>query len=213
MTTASASARGILRSSCRNPITGCPVARRANAAGFFVLQLRMRMNGPRLAALVFLMVAGEAVPAAAAAINIVVLGASNTYGKGVSRSAAFPAQLQAMLKARGHDVRVANAGINGDTTAGMLRRLNSAVPAGTQLVILQPGNNDRRKGVSAERAGNIGAIVERLQARAVKVIVVERLLAGLSQHLQPDGEHLTGEGYRIVAERLVPQVEAAIGGR
>jgi acyl-CoA thioesterase-1 len=159
------------------------------------------------------MVAGEAVPAAAAAINIVVLGASNTYGKGVSRSAAFPAQLQAMLKARGHDVRVANAGINGDTTAGMLRRLNSAVPAGTQLVILQPGNNDRRKGVSAERAGNIGAIVERLQARAVKVIVVERLLAGLSQHLQPDGEHLTGEGYRIVAERLVPQVEAAIGGR
>jgi lysophospholipase L1-like esterase len=45
------------------------------------------------------------------------------------------------------------------------------------------------------------------------VIVVERILAGLSQHLQPDGEHLTGAGYRIVAARLVPQVEAAIGGR
>jgi acyl-CoA thioesterase-1 len=89
--------------------------------------------------------------------------------------------------------------------------LDSAVPAGTRIVILQPGNNDRRKGVGAERIGNIGAIVDRLQARGVKVIVVERLLAGLSQHLQPDGEHLTGEGFRIVAERLVPQVEAAIG--
>jgi acyl-CoA thioesterase-1 len=95
----------------------------------------------------------------------------------------------------------------------MLRRLGSAVPAGTQLVILQPGNNDRRKGVGAERGGNIDTIVSRLQARGVKVIVVERILAGLSQHLQPDGEHLTGAGYRIVAARLVPQVEAAIGGR
>jgi acyl-CoA thioesterase-1 len=151
--------------------------------------------------------------AAAAPINIVVLGASNTYGKGVARGAAFPAQLQAMLKARGHDVRVSNAGVNGDTTGGMLRRLNAAVPAGTQLVILQPGNNDRRKGVGGERAGNINAIVSSLQARGVKVIVAERILAGLSQHLQPDGEHLAGAGYRVVAERLLPQVEAAIGRR
>jgi acyl-CoA thioesterase-1 len=150
-------------------------------------------------------------PAAAAPIHIVVLGASNTYGKGVARAGAFPAQLQAMLKAKGHEVRVSNAGINGDTTAGMLRRLDSAVPAGTRLVILQPGNNDRRKGVGDQRAGNISTIVSTLQARGTKVIVVERLLAGLSQHLQPDGEHLTAEGFRIVAARLVPQVEAAIG--
>jgi acyl-CoA thioesterase-1 len=152
-------------------------------------------------------------PSVAAPVNIVVLGASNTYGKGVARGAAFPAQLQAMLKARGHDVRVSNAGINGDTTGGMLRRLNSAVPAGTQLVILQPGNNDRRKGVGGERAGNISAIVNSLQARGIKVIVAERILAGLSQQLQPDGEHLTGAGYRVVAERMLPQVEAAIGRR
>jgi acyl-CoA thioesterase-1 len=151
--------------------------------------------------------------AIAAPIHIVVLGASNTYGKGVARGAAFPAQLQAMLKAKGYDVRVSNAGINGDTTAGMLRRLNSAVPAGTQIVILQPGNNDRRKGVGAERAGNISDITNRLQSRGIKVIVAERILAGLSQHLQPDGEHLTGTGYRVVAERLLPQVEAAIGRR
>ena len=95
--------------------------------------------------------------AAAASINIVVLGASNTYGKGVARNAALPAQLQAMLRAKGYDVRVGNAGINGDTTAGMLRRLNAAVPAGTRLVILQPGNNDVRKGVGGDRAGNISS--------------------------------------------------------
>jgi acyl-CoA thioesterase-1 len=173
----------------------------------------MRKIGLRLAAIVAFVIVCGGSPAAAAQINIVVLGASNTYGKGVARGADFPAQLQAMLRAKGHDVRVANAGINGDTTAGMLRRLSSAVPAGTQLVILQPGNNDRRKGVGTERAGNIGAIVSRLEARGVKVMVVERLLAGMSQYLQPDGGHLTTEGFRVVAARLVPQVEAAIGGR
>ena len=166
-----------------------------------------------LIALAALALACESDTAVAAQVNIVVLGASNTYGKGVARGAAFPAHLQAMLRTKGHDVRVSNAGINGDTTGGMLRRLNSAVPAGTQIVILQPGNNDRRKGVGAERAGNISEITTRLQSRGIKVIVAERILAGLSQHLQPDGEHLTGAGYRIVAERLVPQVEAAIGRR
>ena len=173
----------------------------------------MRNIHLRLTAIAALMVACGAGPGTAAQVNIVVLGASNTYGKGVARAAAFPSQLQAMLKAKGHDVRVSNAGINGDTTGGMLRRLSSAVPAGTQLVILQPGNNDRRKGVGGDRAGNISAITSRLQARGIKVIVAERILAGLSQHLQPDGEHLTGAGYRMVAERLLPQVEAAIGRR
>ena len=44
------------------------------------------------------------------------------------------------------NARVANAGINGDTTAGMLRRLDRAVPAGTRVVILQPGGNDAPQG-------------------------------------------------------------------
>ena len=163
--------------------------------------------------MIAVVLAGGGAPTAAASINIVVLGASNTYGKGVARNAALPAQLQGMLRAKGYDVRVGNAGINGDTTAGMLRRLNAAVPAGTRLVILQPGNNDVRRGVGGDRAGSIAAITASLQARGVKVLLVERMLAGLRQHLQPDGEHLTAEGFRLAAARMLPQVEAAIGAR
>jgi len=84
--------------------------------------------------------------ASAEAATIVALGASNTYGKGVARNQAYPAQLEAMLRAKGSNVRVVNAGINGDTTEGMLGRLERAVPNGTRAVILQPGGNDRRKG-------------------------------------------------------------------
>jgi len=39
--------------------------------------------------------------ALADAATVVALGASNTFGKGVSRSQAYPAQLEALLRARG----------------------------------------------------------------------------------------------------------------
>src|SRR5919112_5342516 len=77
----------------------------------------------------------------AAPVLITALGASNTAGKGVSPGQAFPAQLEAMLRGRGYDVQVINAGVNGDTPQGMLARLSSSVPAGTRIVILNPGGN------------------------------------------------------------------------
>jgi acyl-CoA thioesterase I len=160
-----------------------------------------------------LILLGLATPAAAAD-TIVALGASNTYGKGVARGQDYPAQLEAMLKARGHDARVINAGINGDTTAGMASRLESSVPAGTRVVVLQPGGNDRRRGEAAGREGNIGAMVSRLRARGVKVVMLERPLAGMGpQLLQPDGMHLTPEGYQRLAARVLPQVMAQLGRR
>jgi acyl-CoA thioesterase I len=73
-----------------------------------------------------------------AGAQVVCLGASNTAGNGVSQQEAYPAQLEAMLRARHYDGRVANAGINGDTTWGMLNRLDTTVPSDTRVVILQP---------------------------------------------------------------------------
>jgi acyl-CoA thioesterase I len=166
-----------------------------------------------IARLLFIILA-LAAPAAAAEVTIVALGASNTYGKGVARGQDYPAQLEAMLRARGYAARVINAGINGDTTGGMASRLDSAVPAGTRVVILQPGGNDRRKGEAAGREGNISAIVARLNARGIKVVMLDRLLAGTSpQLLQPDGKHFTAEGHRALAARVLPKVIAHIGGR
>jgi acyl-CoA thioesterase-1 len=142
--------------------------------------------------------------------QVVALGASQTYGKGVGRSQAYPAQLESMLRGKGYNVRVENAGINGDTTDGMLSRLGSAVPSGTKVVILQPGGNDMRKGTGADRGANISAIVQRLNARGIKVIMLENgNFAGLPH--QPDGQHLTAEGYPAIAQRMLPQVASAMG--
>ena len=101
----------------------------------------------RLAGAAILAASLSSTGAHAASGTIVALGASNTYGKGVARNQSYPAaQLEAILRAKGHTVRVVNAGINGNTTGQMLARVDRAVPKGTGVVILQPGGNDRRRG-------------------------------------------------------------------
>src|SRR5215472_6020056 len=80
---------------------------------------------------------------ALAEVRVVALGDSGIRGMGVPESQAYPAQLEAALRARGHQVSVTNQGVNGDTTTGVLARLDSAVPAGTNIVVLSIGGNDR----------------------------------------------------------------------
>jgi acyl-CoA thioesterase I len=142
-------------------------------------------------------------------ILIVALGASNTYGEGVERGASYPAQLEGLLRAAGHDVRVVNAGIYGNKTGQMLARLDADVPAGTHLVILQPSGNDRR--AEAERTANIAEIEHRLAARGVKMILLERsVYKDLPR--QADGMHLTPEGYRALAGAMLPVVLEVLEG-
>jgi len=88
----------------------------------------------------------------------------------------------------------------------MLQRLDRAVPNGTSAVILQPGGNDRRKG-SPDRTSEIQS---RLSARGIPVIMMPNgMLRGLPH--QPDGQHLTPEGYHMLAEQVASQVAGAIG--
>ena len=108
---------------------------------------------------------------AQAQIRIVALGDSNIKGKGLLEGDAYPARLERALRAKGHNVTVANAGINGDTTKGVLSRMNSDVPQGTQIVILSVGINDTFGGVSAATvATNINTIISRLRGRNIQVL-------------------------------------------
>jgi len=137
----------------------------------------------------------------ARAATVVALGASNTAGKGVSPGQAYPAQLETMLRAKGFDVNVINAGISGDTTGGMMARLESTVPKGTSVVILQPGGNDLRRGAPNYTA----ELRSRLSAMGAKVIMLPNGMFRGKPH-QPDGTHLTPEGYRLLAQQLVGPV-------
>ncbi len=141
--------------------------------------------------------------------QIVALGASSTAGYGVGASSAYPAQLEAILRAKGRPMSVSNAGISGDTTGGMLARLSSAVPEGTKIVILQIAGNDAMKGMSlTDAAANRAEIRRRLHARGIRTIEADGYVqsAVRSGLRQPDGIHMTAEGHRRVAEQLAAAI-------
>jgi acyl-CoA thioesterase-1 len=141
----------------------------------------------------------------ARSLNIVVVGASNTAGWGVGAANAFPARLQTILKERGIDAKVTSAGVIGDTTGGMLRRIDTAVPDNTNIVILQPGTNDLRFfGSKQQRAANILAIVDRLRRRHIRVIVLDPVIP--PDLLQWDGIHYTAAAHAKFAMSLAAQI-------
>lgn len=144
---------------------------------------------------------------------VVALGASNTAGHGVGAALAYPAVLERLLKERGIKVRVRNAGISGETTGKMLARLDVSVPAGTRVVLFQPGSNDQRLGLpDAVREANIAIITARLTARGIAVIrVAAAFAAARSGNLQSDGIHYTAAGHEQIASLLVDAVSAEFG--
>lgn len=108
-------------------------------------------------------------------VRILVLGDSLSAGYGLSAAEAFPAQLEQALRQSGQKVRVINAGVSGDTTAGGLARLEWALAERPQLVIVQLGANDALRGLDPEQVrANLDAILTRLQQAGTQV-----LLAGM----------------------------------
>ncbi len=152
-------------------------------------------------------------PAWAGQVSIVAVGASTTAGKTVGSEGAYPAQLESMLRSKGYDVSIRNEGISGDTSLGMLGRIDSAAPAGTALVLLQISHsNDGKRGITAAQTeANTRAIVAHLRARNVRVIFVNRQVP--SDDIAMDGRHPNSNGQKLIAAQLLPQVMAAIGRR
>jgi acyl-CoA thioesterase I len=111
--------------------------------------------------------------AARAEVRIVAIGDSNLDVPLISKNYMYPAQLESALRERGHKVTVMNAGLRGDTTQGVLDRLDRHVPAGTDIAIVGVGANDSavyRLSLETVR-NNLATIVKRLRARGIEVLV------------------------------------------
>src|SRR5499427_2417464 len=166
--------------------------------------------------IVFMLVCACAIGGASGAYaQVVAFGASITRGKGVSEQEAYPARLEALLRSKGINVIVVNQGINGDTLLNMQNRMDSAIPQGTRVAILQVGAPNARQG--KEEGGNfenqVSSLRSRLEARGIRVIVVGgiRRIPGMSADMiQRDGIHPTAGGHAVLANWLLPQVINAL---
>ena len=144
-------------------------------------------------------------PAWAQQVRLVALGASIVNGWGVGASQAWPAQLEAQLRARGYNVTMTVIAQNGASGAVILNNV-AQVPAGTRIVIYNAGGqNNARRGVSTTEAGV--SIAAAIRARGAVPIWLQ--YKGIPR--MADGIHLTAAGHRQVAAGLVPRVVAALG--
>jgi acyl-CoA thioesterase-1 len=104
--------------------------------------------------------------------RVTMLGDSLTAGYGLRTDQSLPVRLQAELERLGHPVRVANAGVSGDTTADGLRRMDRAVPQTTELCLVALGANDMMQKIAPEQVrANLDAIVSRLSGRGIPSLI------------------------------------------
>ena len=110
--------------------------------------------------------------AAPARARIVALGDSLTSGSGIGVDRAYPAVIQQRLDDKGLAFTMVNAGVSGDTSAGGLRRLDSALDGDVRVLIVALGANDGLRGVPVSQLkANLSQIIETAQARGISVLL------------------------------------------
>ena len=138
-------------------------------------------------------------PAAARPVTLLALGDSLTAGYGLQPSDAFPVKLEAALRAKGHDVKVINAGVSGDTALDGASRLDWALAEPVDAVIVELGANDALRGLPVPQAE--AALDQLLATLAEKNIPA--LLAGMRAppNLGPDYQKAFDGMYPRLAEK------------
>jgi len=104
---------------------------------------------------------------------VVFLGDSLSAGYGLPARDSFPAIVERKLAERGTPIRVVNAGVSGDTTAGGLSRLPWLLQQKPDVVVVELGGNDGLRGQPPEAIErNLRAIVEKAKSAGAKVILL-----------------------------------------
>ena len=138
---------------------------------------------------------------AAAQQKLMVYGDSLVAGYGLDAGLGFPEQLQSALTASGRDIRVLNAGVSGDTTAGGLARLDWALADRPDAVIIVLGGNDLLRGLNPEQTrANLQAMLSRLRTDGIAVLLCGMLAP---VNLGPD--------YRQQFDSLYPDLATEFG--
>ncbi|MEP2892437.1 arylesterase [Tateyamaria sp.] len=138
---------------------------------------------------------------AAQDITIAALGDSLTQGYGLSAPDGFVPQLDAWLQAQGKEVKLINAGVSGDTTAGGLSRIDWTLTPDVDAVIVALGGNDLLRGIEpAVSRANLDGILKAAAAADVDVLLVG---------MQAPGNF--GPEYKDVFDAIYPDLAAAYG--
>lgn len=106
-------------------------------------------------------------------LTILALGDSLTEGLGVDSDDNYPAQLEVKLKQMGYThIEVVNSGLSGETSTGLVNRLDWVTQTKPDITILTIGANDAIRGLDvATVEANIRTAVQHLQDNGSQVIL------------------------------------------
>ena len=148
--------------------------------------------------------------------TVLILGDSLSAGYRLERGQDYPALLVEKMRAAGLDCEVINAGVNGDTTAGGLRRLPNYLRRRVDVLLIELGINDAFRGVPIEQIrSNIQAIIDAAKARNSSIAIV---LAGMQiPQLATDSYvQAFGEMFSALAQKnhaaLIPYLLEGVAG-
>ena len=110
---------------------------------------------------------------------VLFVGTSLTAGYGLDADSAYPQQIQQKIDSAGLPYEVVNAGISGETSSALVRRLEWLLRQPFAVVVIETGANDGLRGIPiATMRSNIQQIIDRVRAtRSVARIVLVQMEA------------------------------------
>ncbi|MEQ1585022.1 MAG: arylesterase [Cyclobacteriaceae bacterium] len=147
---------------------------------------------------------------------ILFFGDSLTAGYGLSTEEAFPALLEKELNKTDKKVKVVNAGLSGETSAGGVSRIDWILRQPIDIFVLELGANDGLRGLPIEQTRqNLQSIVNKVKAKNPNCKIV---LAGMM--VPPNmGKQYTDEFKNIYPDlarknnaTLIPFILDGVGG-
>src|ERR1041384_952562 len=96
--------------------------------------------------------------------KILFAGTSLTAGLGLDRDSAYSYLIQRKIDSAGLPFETVNAGVSGETTAGLLQRLDWLLRGRFDFFVIESGANDGLRGVPAEAIeANLRTIIRRVR--------------------------------------------------
>jgi acyl-CoA thioesterase-1 len=105
---------------------------------------------------------------------ILFFGDSLTAGYGLSPEEAFPSVVEKQLNKSGKAVKIVNAGLSGETSAGGLSRIDWILRQPIDVFVLELGANDGLRGLPLQQTElNLQAIINKVKAKypSTKIVI------------------------------------------
>ncbi len=134
-------------------------------------------------------------------VEVLALGDSLTAGYGLLDENGFVSKMRVWLEEQGLDVRLVNAGVSGDTTAGGLSRVEWSLTPATEALIVALGGNDLLRGLDpAVSRANLEGILKVAQGKGLDVLVIG---------MEAPGNY--GPEYKAEFDAMYPELAEAYG--